>query len=89
MLLYRSGAVKFCPGIPNGNHRHTKCSSFIQYCCIIADGNHFIAPELYGMKQFHTIDELERTYVYSLGMTIYYALEYQNDGQVCWVSWVI
>ena len=85
MLLYRSGAVKFCPGIPNGNHRDTTCSSFNQYCCIV-DGNNFIAPELYGMKQFHTTDELERTYVYSLGMTIYYALEYRNDGQVGQVS---
>jgi len=42
------------------------------------DGNDFIAPELYGVKQFDTIAELDKTYVYSLGMTIYYALEYQT-----------
>lgn len=84
MLLYRSGAVKFCPGIPAGNRYRMFSSHGNINIAVLADGNDFIAPELYGVKQFDTCtaDELERTYVYSLGMTIYYALEHQTDPQV-------
>ena len=59
----------------------TACTAYqllLHHCWHVADGNNFIAPEL-QVKQFPTADELERTYIYSLGMTVWYALEYQND----------
>ena len=83
MLLYRSGAVKFCPGLLNGKILNIPAGiTYSLSLAIAADGNRFIAPELYRTKHFHSIDELEKTYVYSLGMTIYYGLDYQSNGQV-------
>lgn len=83
-MLYQSGVVKFCPGIPTAG---TVCTCAVAghncYYLVMIEGNDFIAPELYGAKEFDCV-EMEKTYVYSLGMTVYYALEYQsaNHGQV-------
>lgn len=60
----------------------------IGYHTVGSGDSEFIAPELHQSQ--HWTDP-QQTYVYSLGMTLYHALEYNlTEGEVsyCSIDWV-